>query len=138
ERIGERGLSNSERAVQDNDPSLQVVRLSVGVRPFPPCVDKTTDMARRSGAPQNGSFEVFRILVVLADPIEQLGIGKIFPTDVCRPRLCVGLGIVDGYAHLHVAEVRPAEALDYVQCIAMRMAAIVEPSLRMDADGVHN
>src|SRR5262249_5582476 len=70
------------------------------------------------------------------NPVKQLGVGHVFPTEVYGPRLLVGLRIIDRELQINVAEIRTVESLDDVQGVAVRMAAIIEPRLFLDADSI--
>ena len=63
-----------------------------------------------SGRSQLLPNHVFEVFIVLADPIEQIGIGHVLPRNGRGPRLGVGLWIINGHLHLHVPEIHTPEA----------------------------
>src|SRR5436190_13822664 len=64
-----------------------------------------------------------------ADMLPEVGIRNRFETHLDRPRSGVRLRIGDGHLDIHESSARAPKALDDVQRIAMRMAALVEPCL---------
>ena len=49
--------------------------------------------------------------------------------------LSVGLRIVEGHVQLHMAEIRPVEALRDTQVLAVRMSGEIEPGLVVETGG---
>src|SRR6187431_2872062 len=69
------------------------------------------------------------ILIVLTDPVKQLGIGHQLPPKRNTPRLGVRLRVVDRDLQVHPSEVHAPEALDDMQRVAVRMTGVVQPRL---------
>src|SRR5713226_1400845 len=61
------------------------------------------------------------VLLVLADVFYHLGVRQQIEANRRRPGARVGLRIIDRHFHLHVTVVAPAEALDSVERVGVRM-----------------
>ena len=82
---------------------------------------------------------VCKVLLVLTDPIEKFRCcGYEYPRDLHGPGLCVDLRIVDRKQHFHVPEIRTPEAFRYVQGFGVWVAAVIEPGLIVDPDGIYD
>src|SRR4030095_13690590 len=77
------------------------------------------------------------VFVVLADPIEQFGIGYALPGEPRRPRFLIRLRVINRGLDGHAPESRPLKAFDNAKGVTMRMAGIIEPRLLVHAYCVH-
>src|SRR4029079_18270750 len=87
------------------------------------------------------------LLVLVADELDQFGVGEDLLVDADRERFRVRLRIVDRHVDLEAAEGGAAEPLGELRLLAVRTAAHVEPSVvgarlrapqvvRLDDEGV--
>ena len=78
-------------------------------------------------------FQVEEGVIIFAELLQQLPARLQLVKQVSRPRLCVGLGVLNRKLDLQVFRVHATEALDQVQGRAVWMADAVQPSLLVEA-----
>src|SRR5579863_10031373 len=84
-------------------------------------------------------FEMTPVLLVfVTDHLQNVSVRDQDLSDLYREGSRVHLGVVDGYAQIHVAEVAAVEALLNVHILAMGVARNVEPVLVVKSCRVHN
>ena len=93
----------------------------------------------RVSIPRVLAGDVLDVLIVLvADVLEQIGTVLIRAVPDHREGPRVRAWIVDGDLVVEMIEVRPAEALDDVQLLGVRMSCEIEPEAIVEAHLVHD
>src|SRR5688572_12586152 len=78
--------------------------------------------------------EPHRLLVLVADELDELGVGEQPLIHANRERLRVSRWIINGYVDLQGTEIRPAEALGHLRATRHRAALHVEPDVVAEAN----
>src|SRR5579872_1403581 len=78
------------------------------------------------------------LLVFVANRLEDIALRKQFQGNFSRDGAGVHLGVVNGDAQIHVAEVAAVEAFVELQGFAVRVAGGIEPGLIVESIGIHH
>src|SRR6478672_4274144 len=109
---------------------------AAGVWPSAMPPDRTA-IARQPGTSLR-PLEVITILLVLAEHLEDVGVGHQIVRHLDGEGFGVHLWIVEGHLDVQVSEVAAAEAFRHAQGLAAGMASSVERVLVVEACGFHD
>ena len=136
------GVLNAWMLVQYPGPSLlfwpEVNALWARAMPSAPVPTSSRPRPLRRGMLLSNDVPERFLVVLVADVLDQFRIRKQSLALSIGQRLRVRLRIVDRDLDIQVPDIAAPEPFDQVHCVAMRMAAAIEPGLVVEAGGVND